>query len=125
MNELTKAEEQIMRVIWKREKAFIKDIIDSLPDPKPAYNTVGTFLKILEKKGFVSRKKYGNTYEYMAVVPKSKYTGFMMKGFVARYFEGSVSQMLSYFVKNNELDLETFEEFTRQLKEDDHDELPN
>ena len=118
MNELTKAEEQIMRVIWKKEKAFIKDIVDGLPEPRPAYNTVGTFLKILEKKGFVSRAKYGNTYEYQAVVPKSKYTGFMMKGFVSRYFEGSVEHMLSYFVKNKELDLKTFEEFTRKLKEE-------
>ncbi len=121
MTELTKAEEQIMRVIWKREKAFIKDIIDGLPEPKPAYNTVGTFLKILEKKGFVTRKKYGNTYEYEAAVAKSKYTGHIMKGFISKYFEGSVEHMLSYFVKNKDLDLETFEEFTRKLKEDDHD----
>jgi len=118
MTELTKAEEQIMRVIWKKEKAFIKDIIDSLPEPKPAYNTVGTFLKILEKKDFVERKKYGNTFEYTAKVAKSKYTNFIMKGFVSKYFEGSVEHMLSYFVKNKDLDLETFEEFTKKLKND-------
>ncbi|MEL7147588.1 MAG: BlaI/MecI/CopY family transcriptional regulator [Bacteroidota bacterium] len=118
MTELTKAEEQIMRVLWKKERAFIKDIIESLPDPKPAYNTVGTFLKILEKKEFVNRKKYGNTFEYEAAVPKSQYTGFIMKSFVSKYFEGSVEHMLSFFVKNKDLDLETFEEFTKKLKDD-------
>ena len=87
MNELTKAEEQIMRVIWKRERAFIKDIIDGLPEPKPAYNTVGTFLKILEKKAFVRREKYGNTYEYSAAIPKHQYTSHVMKSFVSKYFE--------------------------------------
>lgn len=116
--ELTKAEEQIMRVIWKKEKLFIRGIIEMLPDPKPAYNTVGTFLKILENKGFVERKKYGNTYEYAAKIPKNKYTGFMMKDFISKHFEGSVEGMLSYFVKNKDLDLETFEEFTKKLKKD-------
>lgn len=116
--ELTKAEEQIMRVIWKEEKLFIRDIIDNLPEPKPAYNTVGTFLKILENKGFVERKKYGNTYEYSAKIAKNSYTGFVMKDFVSKHFEGSVEHMLSYFVKNKDLDLETFEEFTRKLKND-------
>ena len=116
MNELTKAEEQIMRVLWKEGKLFIREIIENLPNPKPAYNTVGTFLKILEKKEFVVRKKYGNTYQYSTSVSKSKYTGHVMKGFVAKYFEGSVENMLSYFVKNKDLDLETFEEFSEKLK---------
>ncbi|MEO1053254.1 MAG: BlaI/MecI/CopY family transcriptional regulator [Bacteroidota bacterium] len=116
MNELTKAEEQIMRVIWKEGRMFIKDIIEKLPEPKPAYNTVGTFLKILENKGFVERKKYGNTYEYAAKVQKGAYTGFLMKGFVSKYFEGSVEHMLSYFIKNNEIDLKTFEELNEKLK---------
>ncbi len=116
MNELTKAEEQIMRIVWKHEKIFIKDLVDKLPNPKPAYNTVGTFLKILEKKGFVSRKKYGNTFEYSPLIQKSKYTSFIMKGFISKYFEGSVEHMLSHFVNNKDIDLKTFEEFTEKLK---------
>ena len=117
--ELTKAEEQIMRVIWKQEKLFIRDIVEALPEPKPAYNTVGTFLKILENKGFVERTKLGNTYSYSAKIPKSQYTGFVFKDFVSKHFEGSVEHMLSYFVKNKDLDLKTFEEFTKKLKEDE------
>jgi len=121
MKELTKAEEQIMQVIWKEKKAFIKDIIDHLPEPKPAYNTVGTFLKILENKGFVQRKKYGNTYEYSPIIEKKQYTNFFMKGFVARYFDGSMERMLSYFMKQNDIDLKTFEEYNEKLKKEKND----
>lgn len=117
MNELTKAEEQIMRVIWKEGPLFIKDLISHLPEPKPAYNTVGTFLKILEEKGFVTRKKYGNTFEYHASVKKNKYTSHLMKGFISKYFEGSMENMLSHFIKNKDLDLETIEELQKKLKD--------
>lgn len=121
MKELTKAEEQIMQVIWEENKAFIKDIIDHLPEPKPAYNTVGTFLKILENKGFVKRKKYGNTFEYSPLVEKKQYTNFFMKGFVARYFDGSMERMLSYFINQNDIDLNTFEEYNEKLNKDKND----
>ncbi|MEL7003884.1 MAG: BlaI/MecI/CopY family transcriptional regulator [Bacteroidota bacterium] len=121
MKELTKAEEQIMQVIWQEKKAFIKDIIDHLPEPKPAYNTVGTFLKILENKGFVARKKYGNTYEYSPIIEKRQYTNFFMKGFVAKYFDGSMERMLSYFIKQNDIDLKTFEEYNEKLKNNEND----
>ncbi|ELR70289.1 Transcriptional regulator, MecI family [Fulvivirga imtechensis AK7] len=119
MKELTKAEEQIMRVIWKEGPVFIKDIIDQLPEPKPAYNTVGTFLKILEDKGFVARKKYGGAFQYHPLVAKSKYTSFLMKGFVSKYFEGSVENMFSHFIKNKELDLKTFEELSKKYKDEE------
>lgn len=115
MKELTKAEEQIMRVIWKAEPLFIKEIIEKLPKPKPAYNTVGTFLKILEEKGFVKREKYGNSFRYQSIVAKSKYTNYIMKGFVSKYFEGSVEKMLSHFVKNKDLDLETYEKIRNKI----------
>jgi len=118
MKELTKAEEQIMRVIWKEGPLFIRDIIEQLPEPKPAYNTVGTFLKILEDKGFVTRKKFGGAFQYHPLVTKNKYTSHFMKGFVAKYFEGSMEKMFSHFIKNKELDLETFEELSKKLKDD-------
>lgn len=111
--ELTKAEEQVMRVLWKRQSAFVKDIIDDLPEPKPAYNTVGTFLKILENKGFVVRKKYGNSFEYSPTVTKAKYTNHLIKGMVTKFFDGSSEKMLSHFLKTNDIDLQTFEELNR------------
>lgn len=116
MIELTKAEEQVMREVWKAGKIFIREIIEQLPDPKPAYNTIGTFLKILENKGFVLRKKYGNTYEYSSKISKSKYTSFILKGFITKYFDGSTEQMLSYFVRNKDLDIKTFEEFSNKMR---------
>ncbi|MEQ9401969.1 MAG: BlaI/MecI/CopY family transcriptional regulator [Cyclobacteriaceae bacterium] len=119
MDELTKAEEQIMRVVWKEKKIFIKELVDKLPGPKPAYNTVGTFLKILEKKGFVDRRKYGSSFEYSPRVKRSNYLNFIMRGFLSRYFDGSTENMLSYFMENNDLDLKTFEEFKKKLKSDE------
>lgn len=118
MTELTKAEEQIMRVIWRHEPLFIKDIIDKLPAPQPAYNTVGTFLKILENKGFVVRKKYGNSFEYQSLIKKGPYTNFIIKGFMAKYFEGSAEKMFSHFMKNNDLDLDTIESLRTKYNED-------
>jgi predicted transcriptional regulator len=116
--ELTKAEEQIMRVVWNQEPLFIKDLIENLPDPKPAYNTVGTFLKILEDKGFVSRKKYGNSFEYSSVISKSAYTAWLLKSYVRRFFEGSPEKMLSHFMDQNDLDLKTVEEMQKKLKDE-------
>lgn len=116
MNELTKAEEQIMRLVWKEGKIFIKDLIDKLPDPKPAYNTVGTFLSILEKKGFVKRRKYGSSYEYSPEIKRTQYISFLMQGFLTKYFDGSTENMLSHFIKNEDLDLESYEELVKKLK---------
>lgn len=119
MKELTKAEEQIMQVIWKSEKVFIKDIVDQMPDPKPAYNTVGTFLKILENKGFVTREKIGNTFVYSATVKKKAYTKNFMNGFLSNYFEGSAEKLFSFMVQENKLDIKQVEELMKKLKEND------
>ena len=70
MNKLTRAEEQVMQVLWEMEKGLVKDMLDKLPEPKPAYNTVSTIIRILEKKGFVDHKAYGTTYEYFPIVKK-------------------------------------------------------
>ena len=119
MKELTKAEEQIMQVIWRSEKVFIKDIVDQMPDPKPAYNTVGTFLKILENKGFVTREKIGNTFSYAAAVKKKAYTKNFMNGFLSNYFEGSAEKLFSFMVQEKKLDIKQVEELMKKLK--DHD----
>ena len=74
MKELTKAEEQIMQILWDLEKGFVKDIVERFPEPKPAYNTVSTIVRILEQKGFVDHTAYGKTHEYFPLVGKSDYT---------------------------------------------------
>ena len=115
MKELTKAEEQIMQVLWKKGKGIVRELIEELPEPKPAYNTIATFLKILEKKGFVSRKAIANTYEYFPLVKKSIYTEQFMKNFMGKYFDGSVKQMMSFFIEKNDIGLEEYEELQQLL----------
>ncbi|MBO3700044.1 BlaI/MecI/CopY family transcriptional regulator [Roseivirga sp. E12] len=119
MKELTKAEEQIMQVVWEHDQLFIKDIVDHMPDPKPAYNTVGTFLKILEAKGFVTRVKIGNTYAYSASVKKKAYTQSFMNGFLSNYFEGSAEKLFSFMVEEKKLNLKQVEDLMKKLKDND------
>ncbi len=116
MKQLTRAEEQIMQILWKLEKAFVKDIIVHLPDPKPAYNTVSTIIRILEKKGFVGYKAYGKTHEYYPLVNKPEYTQKYLRNFVQNYFSNSYKQMVSFFAREEKLSISEMEEM-RQLIE--------
>ncbi len=116
MKQLTRAEEQIMQILWKLDKAFVKDIIVHLPEPKPAYNTVSTIVRILEKKGFVGYKAYGKTHEYYPLVDKPEYTQKYLRNFVKNYFSNSYKQMVSFFAKEEKLSISEMEEM-RQLIE--------
>jgi BlaI family transcriptional regulator, penicillinase repressor len=118
MKELTRAEEQIMQILWQLKKAFIKDIIEKMPEPKPAYNTVSTITRILEQKGFVSHKAYGKTHEYFAVVPKDKYSKFYLNNFLSGYFSGSFENLVSFFAKENDLNVQDVEELMKHIKSD-------
>ncbi len=117
MKELTKAEEQVMQILWKKEKAFVKDIINEMPEPKPAYNTISTIIRILEKKGFVSHKSYGKTYEYFPIIAKEEYTKKFLKKFVKNYFGNSFKQMVSFFSKDENLSVEELDEIIKILEE--------
>jgi len=118
IKELTKAEEQIMQILWDIEKGFIKDIVEKLPNPKPAYNTVSTIVRILEKKGFINHKAYGNTYEYFPVISKKNYTKEFMGGLVKNYFSNSYRQMVSFFTKENSLSLNELEEIKQIMEKE-------
>lgn len=113
---LTKAEEQIMQVLWKLEHAFLKDILETLPAPKPHQNTVATILKILVEKEFVGVEVFGRTHRYFARVSKETYSRSTMKNVVRKYFEGSFSDAVSFMVKENNLSLEDLELLVKQLK---------
>lgn len=119
MKELTKAEEEIMQVLWKLDTAFVKDIIAKLPKPKPAYNTVSTIVRILQQKGFVGHEARGQSHKYHPLVTKDAYTKSFMKGFVKRYFGGSYQQMVSFFAKEDNLSLNELEEILKKLKSKD------
>ena len=117
MRELTKAEDQVMQILWKLEKAFVKDIIDHLPDPKPAYNTVSTIVRILEKKGFVGYTAYGKTHEYYPIIPKNQYTQFYLNNLVKGYFGGSFQHLVSFFASENKMDIRDIDALMNELEE--------
>lgn len=118
MKELTKAEEQIMQVLWKLRQAFVKDIIEKLPEPKPAYNTVSTIIRILEKKGVVSHRAYGKTHEYFPLISRDEYKKKFLKSFIKRYFGDSFQEMVSFFAGDRDISLQELEEIRRLLEEE-------
>lgn len=113
MKELTKAEEQIMQVLWKIGRGMVKDVMAHLPEPKPAYNTVSTIVRILEAKGFVSHKAYGKTHEYFPVVERDVYMSFMMKTMVQGYFGGSFKKLVSFFVDEKNISVNDLDEILK------------
>ena len=115
---LTKAEEQVMQIIWDLEKGVVKDIVDRFEQPKPAYTTVATVLKVLEKKGFVTFDKIGNTYLYEAVVTKVDYTKFQLSNLLTNYFSGSFPKMATFFARENDLSLIELEEIIRETQDE-------
>jgi BlaI family transcriptional regulator, penicillinase repressor len=116
MKTLTKAEEQIMQVIWKLEKAFLREIIEALPDPKPHNNTVATIIKILVEKEFVGITTFGRMHQYYPLVAKDSYSKSSLKTMVKSYFEGNYSNAVSFMVKENGLSIEDLELLLKQLK---------
>lgn len=117
MKELTKAEEQIMHVLWKKEKALVHDVLEELPAPKPAYNTVSTIIRILERKGFVGHKAYGKTHEYYPLISKKDYSRRFFKRFLQNYFGNSYQALTSFFANEKELSLQEMEEIKGMLEE--------
>ena len=117
MKELTRAEEQVMHVLWDLGKGFVKDIIEKMPGPKPAYNTVSTIVRILETKGFIDHKAYGKTHEYFPKVSRQKYTQFYLNNMVTGYFNGSITSLVSFFAKENSLKANELEELVKKLEE--------
>ena len=115
--ELTKAELEIMQIIWQKEKVLVHDVLAELSEPKPAYNTVSTIVRILENKGFVSHKAYGRTYEYFPIIAKEDYTNTYMRTVLDNFFEGSVSRMVNFFSSRKSITLEETDEILKILSE--------
>jgi BlaI family transcriptional regulator, penicillinase repressor len=116
MKELTKAEDQVMQILWQLEKAFVKDVVEQMPAPKPAYNTVSTIVRILETKGFVGHTSYGKTHEYYPLISKEKYSKFYLNNMLKGYFNGSFQNLVSFFAKDNKLDAQDLEALLQQLE---------
>ncbi|MBN8789446.1 MAG: BlaI/MecI/CopY family transcriptional regulator [Terrimonas sp.] len=116
MKSLTKAEEQIMQSLWKLEKAFLRELVDAQPNPKPHQNTVATILKILVEKEFVGVEVFGRMHQYHPLISKDAYSKATMKNMVKSYFEGSFSNAVSFMIKENNLSVEDLELLLKELK---------
>lgn len=116
MRDLTKAEEQVMQVLWKIKRGFVKEILEHFEDPKPAYNTVSTIVRILQDKGFVDHKAYGRTHEYFPVVSKDEYSKSHLTTFVNDYFSNSFEKMVSFFAKENRISVREMQEIMKIME---------
>jgi BlaI family transcriptional regulator, penicillinase repressor len=121
LKELTRAEDQVMQILWKLGKAFVKDIIEEMPEPKPAYNTVSTIIRILETKGFVGHKAYGKTHEYYPLISRERYTKFYLNNIITGYFNGSFNNLVSFFAKENKLSASDLEKLLKEIKPKDNE----
>jgi BlaI family transcriptional regulator, penicillinase repressor len=117
IKELTKAEEQVMQILWQLNEAIVKDIIEKMPGPKPAYNTVSTVVRVLEGKGFVDHKAYGNSHVYFPLIAEADYKKFTFDKMMKNYFSNSYQSLVSFIADEKKLGLQELDELT-QLIED-------
>ena len=118
MKNLTKAEEQIIQILWQLDKASVKEVLNLLPEPKPAITTVSTIIRILESKGFVGHEQVGRGFVYFPLIKKEDYTKFSMRKMINNYFDGSFKNLVSFFAKNEDIDINELEEILKELKKD-------
>lgn len=122
IRELTKAEEQVMQILWEMKEGIVRDMVDKFDEPKPAYNTVSTVLRVLEKKGFVDHKAYGTTYVYFPLISKKDYSKFQFTNLIKNYFNGSFPKMAAFFAKENNLSIQELEALMDMAKNELKDE---
>lgn len=116
MQELTKAESQVMQILWDLKEGFVKDIVEKFPNPKPAYNTVSTIIRILEKKNVVGHKAFGRTYMYYPLISREDYRRATTHHLVDSYFSGSIEKLVSFFVKEKDISAEELEKILKEIK---------
>lgn len=115
MKQLTKAEEEIMQILWQLNEGNVAAIIEEMPEPKPAYNTVSTIVRILENKGFVDHRQQGKGYIYFPIVEKETYSNQSINQLMENYFNGSFKSMVSFFMKKNEMDTKELEAILKEI----------
>lgn len=118
MNKLTKAEEEVMLILWDLEEATVRDVIEKLDDPDTPYTTVSTVIRVLEKKEFVTHRAIGTTYLYRALIDKEDYMKHSLSGFLNKYFEGSFTNLASFFATENDLSMRDLREMMQDIKDD-------
>lgn len=117
MNILTKAEEQVMQILWDEKEGFVKELLQKFPEPRPAYNTVSTIIRILEKKGFVDHKSFGKSHQYYPLVSREQYRTERFSYLMKDYFNNSMKQVLSHFGSSGSLNLKEADEIIQMMEE--------
>lgn len=116
--ELTKAEEEVMQILWRLKRGFIKEILEKFDEPRPAYSTVSTIIRILQEKGFVNYKAYGRTFQYFPVISKDDYRKTQMSSFVRNYFSNSYQKMVSFFAREDSITVKDIEDIMEMMKKE-------
>ena len=116
--ELTRAEEQVMQILWEMNEGIVKDMRDRFPDPKPARNTVSTVVRVLEKKGFIGHKAYGNIHVYSPLISKKEYSKRQLFGLMENYFNNSFPAMASFFAREKDLSIKELEGLMKETKKE-------
>jgi len=119
IKELTKAEEEVMQILWRLKRGFIKEILEKFDEPRPAYSTVSTIIRILNEKGFVNYKVYGRTFQYFPVISKDDYRKTQMSSFVRNYFSNSYQKMVSFFAREDSITVKDMEDIMTMMKKED------
>lgn len=119
MKQLTKAEEDIMKILWDLQEGSVLAILEQLPEPKPAYNTISTIVRILEDKGFVHYRKEGRIHIYIPLVKKSAYSNQSINKLLDGYFQGSFKSMVSFFIKKNDISIAEMEAAMREINKEE------
>ena len=114
---LTKAEEQVMQILWEQEEGFVKDLLEHFPEPRPAYNTVSTIIRILEKKGFVSHRSFGKSHQYYPLISREQYRNERFSSLMKDYFNNSMKQVLSNFGKSGSMNIKEADEIIQLMEE--------
>jgi len=118
MIKLTRKEEELMKILWKLEKAFVKDIVDQYDDPKPHYNTISSLVRLLQEKGVIGFTQYGNTYEYYPMISREDYRRSFMSQVVSDYFDNSIQSAVAFFVKEKGLSPDELERLIKMIKDE-------
>ena len=118
MKQLTKAEEEVMQHLWELGESNVAAIIEQMPEPKPAYNTISTIIRILENKEFVSHRKKGKGYIYFPLIKKEEYSNQSLNKLMNNYFNGSFRNMVSFFVKKNDMSVQDLEAILKEVNKE-------
>ena len=115
IKDLTKVEAQLMQILWRLERAFVKEIVHELPDPKPAYSTVSTIVRILESKGVIAYEAFGKTHRYYPLISREEYMRHETDKFLGNYFSNSVQDMFSFFIREKKIDMKDADEILKMI----------